>query len=113
MREGCNCGGKWSGDLCRRAWQRGSPPLGSSCSANRFSGRRLHRDGSLAERGGKNVALGVRRGRLLLWRAESSVLPAKQQQLLSALPENRFCNRVSRSTVKMAGFIAIPVEEMF
>ena len=58
------------------------------------------------------MALGGRRGMLLLRRAESWVLPAKRQQLLRALPENRFCHRVSRSTVKTAGFIAIPVEEM-
>ncbi|CAN0500839.1 unnamed protein product [Rangifer tarandus platyrhynchus] len=100
MREGCDCGGTWSGDLCRRAWQRGSPPLGPSCWANRFSGGRLHRDGSLAERGGRNLALGVRRRRLLLRRAESSVLPATRQQLLRALPENRFCNRGSDSEAR-------------
>ena len=97
MQEGFNCGGKWSRDVCRRAWQRSSQPLGSSCSANQFSGGRLHRDGSLAERGGKNLALGVRRARLLLWRAESSVLPAKRQQLLRAFPENHFCNHMSQA----------------
>ena len=104
MTEGFNCGGKWSRDMCR-AWQRANQPLGSSCSANQFSGGRLHKDGSLVERGDKNLALSVRRARLLLWRAESSVLPAKLQQLLRALPENRFCNQgVSRSTSENGRF---------
>ena len=44
-------------------------------------------------------------------RAGSSVLPAKRQQLLCALPENRFCSQgVAEAQVKMADFTAVLAE---